>query len=57
MVPILADIAGGELQLLSSGQVVLDIKNTDQGPAVEIFLAGQRPRPSAWLMPNPGPRA
>lgn len=43
MVPILADIAGGELQLLSSGQVVLDIKNTDQGPAVEIFLAGQRP--------------
>lgn len=43
MVPILADIAGGELQLLSSGQVVLDIKNTDQGPAVEVFLAGQRP--------------
>jgi hypothetical protein len=26
MVPILADIAGGELQLLSSGQVVLDIE-------------------------------
>lgn len=38
MVPIVAQIEGGELQLLSSGQVVLEVKQTPQGADVNVFL-------------------
>ncbi len=38
MLPIVAEISGGELQLLSSGKVILEVKNTDTGAAVNVFL-------------------
>lgn len=37
MVPIISEIQGGELQLLSSGQVVLSVENTSEGAAVQVF--------------------
>jgi methyl-accepting chemotaxis protein len=42
--PIVAEIEAGELQLLSSGQVVLGIQNTPQGTEVSVFSAGTAPR-------------
>lgn len=45
ILPIVAEIPGGELQLLSAGRVVMEVKNTDQGPAVNIYLSGDGPSP------------
>ncbi|HPT84151.1 MAG TPA: methyl-accepting chemotaxis protein [Limnochordia bacterium] len=47
MLPIVAEIPGGELQLLSSGQVILEVKNEAAGPQVTIFLENTPPAPIA----------